>query len=212
MIPFSSSRAFLSPILKNGYHRAIDANIMSNSHTASPIPPCRKPLITGGVVQGICKPCGIGTRPIFITKYVNDPKIGVININGKKNIGFNTTGIPNNNGSLMKKNVVGSDNFPNILYCLDLAKKHIKIAKPNIVPTPPNVKDFVKAPVIIYGIVFSPAWKAAKFSNDNGVYTGFVIDPTIFPPCKPKNHSRFVIKLKNKNDQILLPMKRIKLD
>ena len=45
------------------------------------------------------------------------PRTGVTNINGIKNIGFNTTGIPNSNGSLMKKKVVGKDNLPSVLYC-----------------------------------------------------------------------------------------------
>ena len=64
--------------------------------------------------------------PTFIAKYVTVPRIGVMSINGIKNIGFNTTGIPNSNGSLMKKKVVGKDNLPSVLYCLDLAKKHIR--------------------------------------------------------------------------------------
>ena len=61
--------------------------------------------------------------------------------NGIKNSGFNTTGIPKINGSLMKKKVVGKANFPNVLNCELFDHKHIIIASENIDPTPPEIKQ-----------------------------------------------------------------------
>ncbi|MNM84853.1 hypothetical protein D3C81_969550 [compost metagenome] len=53
-----------------------------------------------------------------------------MNKNGTANLTLKTIGVPNTNGSLIPKRDGTADNFPNVLYCLLLAKNNISRAKP----------------------------------------------------------------------------------
>ncbi|HCK89361.1 MAG TPA: hypothetical protein DHW39_11265 [Erysipelotrichaceae bacterium] len=66
----SSSRYFLSCLLKNGYHKAVCINSNTSCHNASLQPPWISPLIKGGVVNGSSMPMDGGTMPNAVTRYV----------------------------------------------------------------------------------------------------------------------------------------------
>ena len=75
----------------------------------------------------------------MVAKYVNNPKNGVIKINGTSMTTFKTIGTPNKTVSLIKKKLSGNEIFPTFLNLSLFAKNVMSSTRPKVDPAPPKV-------------------------------------------------------------------------
>ena len=102
------------------------------------------------------------TIPHDIQRYVAIALNTEVKMKGKKNIGFNISGVPKINGSEIPKKEGIKPIFPTVLNCLDL-ERIIKKAKASTEPDPPIMTKYVLNGVVKILLKSLPAIFSAAF-------------------------------------------------